>query len=644
MGIKLTLLLMSFPLFCSGAGMQMVWHFNVPETNAVSDEVAATTVARATGFVGDITSPSATNFAIVPNPWNLPTAEWSVESETTTNGGNMLAVSLDVEADSNLRAKFGSVSSTYPVISVGFYFRSTATNTTLAAFPHETIYVNGVDTSTTPLFTVKTNMVYWQTHGLSNGVTVSGSPITGIPIGATNWITARMTETNMLLNVYEANTMRLYGSSEIGVVCQAGYYYMQFNTWDIPNLETGQTNYYDSLLVSTNGEFPLLPGLELDRVYVQMLIDAASSGDTISLAAGSVNWTTNVLIDRKDITLLGHMDGTWITNTQTGELGLGKQVAIYVNATTNGMTRISQLNFEAPGGNCIFVGGDKWGLFRVDDCIFHHVLGACVDVGQLIAGLAVSNVLVDCAGTIHTYGSQSMNESWVDDLTLGTTNMMVVEGNYIHYSFSYPTGLVSLPSTIAVTSQGLGGRTCWRHNTITNDTGMWTRFFDCHGNQKPVDVATQPTISGITNSHRSTRQVEIYRNMVVTTTSGTLRLTDWRGGTIVCWSNTFVGSGANGTFYAREEDAPYDRNFCEEYPGMDQHWIWSWGNTSQGSEITSLSFADAGDAPFLTNDVNVFWSPKEDYTPLAYPHPLLGGSPSVARKTLGAGTYGVGTY
>jgi PKD repeat protein len=50
--------------------------------------------------------------------------------------------------------------------------------------------------------------------------------------------------------------------------------------------------------------------------------------------------------------------------------------------------------------------------------------------------------------------------------------------------------------------------------------------------------------------------------------------------------------------------------------------MWTWNNIANGSPVTQLSYADPGDQIFLLDGTNVFWTPKSDYTPLVYPHPL----------------------
>jgi hypothetical protein len=169
---------------------------------------------------------------------------------------------------------------------------------------------------------------------------------------------------------------------------------------------------------------------------------------------------------------------------------------------------------------------------------------------------------------------------------------------------------------------GRGARLTFRYNRWTNydDSLAISPIMDAHGNQEPVDIINN------TGPHRGARSVEIYGNIFDNHVSASYtrycRSTYLRGGTIVMHENVFAGRQIDNTFYCQEEDGPSRFNFLTNYPGYDQHWMWTWNNVANGSPVTQLSYADPSDAIFLLAGTNVFWTPKPDYTPLVYPHPL----------------------
>jgi hypothetical protein len=289
------------------------------------------------------------------------------------------------------------------------------------------------------------------------------------------------------------------------------------------------------------------------------------------------------------------------------------QTTFQIIAPTSGRVRITGIEFDGKRiGAGIHVSGPIWGEFQIDHSKFFEMAGRAVHVEGLLSGLIYHNAFIDIFKAVDTYaGTTYMNTSWQMPLTLGTTQCVVTEDNTFTYHSWYPR------SAAAVSSHGLGGRATWRHNIWQNNIPGLDFFpiIDAHGNQEAVNLATN------TGTHRGTRQLELYNNIFKSNvgSGSTAAPGQIRGGTAVIFNNTYTGTDVGNSYEMREEDGPNRFNRLTTYPGYDQHWVWIWNNISNGTVMGW--HASSGSEAFVISNVNIFTSPKPNYTPLTYPHP-----------------------
>ena len=157
---------------------------------------------------------------------------------------------------------------------------------------------------------------------------------------------------------------------------------------------------------------------------VQTAVNAASSGDTVLVPAGSCTWDSTLTLS-KAITLQG-------TNT-TIERGStsGLMIDITTNSTTS--TRITGFTFrQTTGSNVIKVtGGFSNAKFRIDHCNF-YTPGSAVFLKILRSWGLIDhcNFTADNASEmIHNeaWGASSGGSGWTDVVTPGSGDALYVE-------------------------------------------------------------------------------------------------------------------------------------------------------------------------------------------------------------------------
>jgi hypothetical protein len=358
----------------------------------------------------------------------------------------------------------------------------------------------------------------------------------------------------------------------------------------------------------------------VERVDVAAAIATATHGDVVRIPAGTATWTSSIIINQKAITIIGAgVNNTIITNTQTLP-NTGEGVVFDVLCTNIGITRISGIQFNGnQTSNILFIRGDLWSSFRIDNCKFINVRYRAIAVSALLSGLIDSCTFVDCFKTVDVAGGNHETLSWQLPLTLGTIQSIVMEDCIFLYENWYPT------ATAATTSRGQGARSVIRHCTWTNHLNIgFFPIIDAHGNQLPVAGQTTAEPPGGTGGHRGNRQFEMYDNVFTTDTfpGKSFRLTDLRGGLCVIYNNTWVGTGMDPAFRVREEDGPSAFNYKTTYPGSDPLQLYFSNNTSRGVAISTVDFAYPEDPVFIIVGTNLFWSQMPSYTPLEYPHPF----------------------
>jgi hypothetical protein len=154
------------------------------------------------------------------------------------------------------------------------------------------------------------------------------------------------------------------------------------------------------------------------------------------------------------------------------------------------------------------------------------------------------------------------DDTWKNTtFTYGSSSNLYYEDNIFNYSGSGQ----------AIASGGLGGRYCYRYNTINVTGGNMYPFFDAHGNM------------GSGGNH-GTMGVEVYGNKIVGDRDG--NLLDLRGGRALLFYN--LATDSNGISTTVEEEHCDGQNPPATAPdGESQHVCdaYYWNNRDQGGVV-----------------------------------------------------------
>jgi len=246
---------------------------------------------------------------------------------------------------------------------------------------------------------------------------------------------------------------------------------------------------------------------------VQQAINSASTGDTVSVPAGSCTWSTLVTIAGKNITLAGAgVDQTTITsstlNTNVIRIGTGSD--------SGNSSRITGFTLK---GGYVVTDGDGW---RVDHMkIDSNQLGTLGEgvwawglrpgVPYGPTGLVDNNTFIDTRVLVFGFPDVAEHEGslWVSPLGLGDPHAVYIEDN----TFTLHLQPDSLDCNY-------GGRLVYRHNVWTNSS------IDLHSNQ----------------GWRGCRRWEVYNSTGQLTSGGYFTPVFFRGGTGVIFNNTITGA------------------------------------------------------------------------------------------------------
>jgi hypothetical protein len=388
---------------------------------------------------------------------------------------------------------------------------------------------------------------------------------------------------------------------------------------------------------------------------VRKAIDAATSGDTVYIPAGTCTWTSELAV-AKGISLLGA--GIDVTTLVDGVPKDGAAISLIRfdvdaperfrlgNLTIQGLAsnpngtnlghvrahgsskafRIHHVKFVDQKTSAIYVNGDLWGV--IDHCEFNKSFKNGIHINHWSWGGS-------------TYG----DGSWAEPLYLGTEKAVYIEDNVFNE-------LSSIPGSVNDCLDG--GRFVFRHNRVYND------YLQNHG----TDTGQR---------RRSCRSFEIYNNTFTNMTAGGGQWTFanyLRGGSGVIFNNTFQnpspcnGCPDSGYSYmvslnvfrhtvmsstpwgACDGSSPYDQNAaglagyrCVDQPGAGQsdhlqgvdvplaRWvgngldpIYAWANTfgtTLSPQIASTSSRVQVNRDYYNN------VPRPGYVPYVYPHPLV---------------------
>lgn len=334
---------------------------------------------------------------------------------------------------------------------------------------------------------------------------------------------------------------------------------------------------------------------------VQNAINAASSGDMVSLPAGcSVTWNQGVSIpSSKGITLNGN--GAAVVRGNLPDGAALVSVSVNPSATTR-VTSFSLSDSKSATGTFITIGGgnESSAKFRVDNVNFNGMrLLTHVRVVAPIYG-----VIDHCSFTwtgnnevIHNeaYGAAS-TAGWSNDVVPGSGNALYIEDNNFKNVTSGDPAYFWGGSAV----QGYyGSRTVFRYNFVEMAT---------------VDMHGTPGMVGA-------RWWEVYENTFYVVPTGDLdKAIGMRGGSGVIFNNRKTGRTdykAGITLY--EEDGGYPALYQigrGKNQAADPAYVW--GNDSSMNVGSGSSNVQAGRDFIL--------GAKPGYAPYTYPHPLVSGA------------------
>ena len=379
---------------------------------------------------------------------------------------------------------------------------------------------------------------------------------------------------------------------------------------------------------------------------LQTAINASADGDVVSVGAGSCSAGT-VSWANKDITVQGQGKGVTIVN------GL----SFKVTNSTKSKFRISGFTVGAAPTWRIDAVNRTTGIkgWRIDNIAFSY--GSCnqniaIQVYGINWGLIDSSSFNNAGNAIFVMGyAESTSEvnpwppsgnpgmggnSWLLPLNLGSDEALYIENN----TFTMGTGCY-----YGVGDSYYGGRTVFRHNTVTN--AYWqnhaARSYERGGSLK----------------------AEIYNNEFNATDSAWYRAIHMRSGTGVVFNNTLRGAfrmiqvdnqrsngqNTSSPFGACNGSSAWDGNVSGQsgWPCLDQIGrgpgvdplkgdqpsvpLYGWNNGSSagcftgGACANDIKIISDGDPHVLEGRdfVNNGTTAKPGYVPLAYPHPLRSG-------------------
>lgn len=324
---------------------------------------------------------------------------------------------------------------------------------------------------------------------------------------------------------------------------------------------------------------------------VKAALASASSGDIVSLPAGSATWSSPLSIDKEKITIQGNGIGSTIISGNGMLFTTSGEKANNLRITGVELQYCKQCIYEYGSGS------PRQALknFRFDHCKFVNAYIVLETNGGATGVIDHCVFLNSYAARL--YGSNDASATF--PYKLGTSDAIYVENNTVTV-----TSKGTPPHFIASNS---GSRYVVRYNTFDYGKSLWD-IVDAHGFCE---------VNG-----RGSATWEIYNNTfnLVPTIDRVIHL---RGGQGVVFNNTFnnykpripititdyAGSGASCVSSAK----------CSAYPCKDQiNHAYFWNNTSGSNPATLNNNCTS----MIKEGRDFYTTPMPDYVPYTFPHPL----------------------
>jgi hypothetical protein len=323
---------------------------------------------------------------------------------------------------------------------------------------------------------------------------------------------------------------------------------------------------------------------------VEALCLAASPGDTVTIPAGTFQWTNAV--DLTGITLQGA--GTNLTSIDDQTPYNGNEFPVFMHTVSGHLTRVTGIRFFSSThtssqnfyGEIAVRNGYS---YRVDHCFFDHPPNVCVGVSDYSYGVIdhCTFLTTNQPDTIKITGAPYGDLIWSFDPAYGSTNTSYMESCYAK-SDSFFT---------AIDSAGGGSYVC-RSNVLIDF------FCSTHGLETGGRL-------------RGSRYVEVYGNYADLLNCPQQLFFDARGGTALVFNNILTNCGIAKiqTFRTTDNDPAFAPFYgATGASGWDSNSASLLTFTASSSSTSNLIVSGAGwtinqwvgDEVFNTNSIGVW--------------------------------------
>ncbi len=349
-----------------------------------------------------------------------------------------------------------------------------------------------------------------------------------------------------------------------------------------------------------------------DYTSVASCVSQASSGDTVTISAGSATWSSRLTITQ-GITLKGNgstgANKTAITNNYGNGLiyinpspgwyssqVLIRVTALYINGSTSGNPSRANIYINAKVDGTIAAN-----KIRIDNNYF-ELGGRCITPTGWITGVIDHNTFLNCNIAIAGYGDGDYAWARMSNLAAygpGTSDFLFIENN---------TFRLTSDMNQQIYGNSHGNKFVVRYN-IFDGTSMTENYlaWESHGNWGSI-VGGRP-------SFRGSPVWEIYENtinMYKSYTSG-----DWRGGSLLFYNNIYTVTTGSPSSMALKEEEAWGAGNCPALtlfpPPGDTVWpVWDqvtnsffWGNTWNGASLNPINYC-TGQATVIRQNYEYF--------------------------------------